>query len=65
MKALVGSWDNRPYRLLAENAALRARVVDLESALRTAEEQNAVLRAALDAPVSLEVEVPEVALSAS
>jgi hypothetical protein len=65
MKALVGSWDNRPYRLLAENAALRARVVDLEAALRDVQEENAVLRAAaVEAPVALEVEVAEVALSA-
>jgi hypothetical protein len=63
MKALVGSWDNRPYRLLAENAALRARVVDLESALRHAQEENAVLRAAVEASVALEVDVPEVVLA--
>lgn len=45
MKALVGSWDNRPYRLLAEVTALRGRVRDLEQALQRAEEENAVLRA--------------------
>jgi hypothetical protein len=44
MKALVGSWENRPYRLLAEVTALRARVRDLEQALQRVEEENAVLR---------------------
>lgn len=47
MKALVGSWENRPYRLLAEVTALRGRVRDLEQALRQAEEENALLRAEL------------------
>ena len=47
MKALVGSWENRPYRLLAEVTALRGRVRDLEEAVRRAEEENAVLRAQL------------------
>jgi len=65
MKALVGSLDNRPYRLLAENAALRARVLDLESALRNAQDENAVLRAAVETSATIEVEVPEPALSAS
>ncbi len=45
MKALVGSWENRPYRLLAEVTALRGRVRDLEQALQRAEEENALLRA--------------------
>lgn len=44
MKALVGSWDNRPYRLLAEITALRARVVELEHELAIAREENALLR---------------------
>lgn len=44
MKALIGSWDNRPYRLLAEITALRARVADLEEALERAHEDNALLR---------------------
>lgn len=63
MKALVGSWDNRPYRLLAENAALRARVVDLESALRSVQEENTILRAAVETSVALDVDVPEVVLA--
>ena len=44
MKALVGSWDNRPYRLLAEITALRTRVAELEQELALAREENAVLR---------------------
>lgn len=47
MKAIVGSWDHRPYQLLAEITALRGRVRDLEQALARAEEDNAALRARL------------------
>ena len=47
MKALVGSWDNRPYRLLAEVTALRTRVRELEQELALAREENAVLRESL------------------
>jgi hypothetical protein len=48
MKALVGSWDHRPYRLLAENTALRTRVADLEQALEALSEDNRALRRALE-----------------
>lgn len=44
MKALVGSWETRPYRLLAEVTALRGRVRELEEALQRVQEENAVLR---------------------
>lgn len=44
MKALVGSWDHRPYQLLAEITALRARVRELEQQLADARAENAVLR---------------------
>ncbi len=47
MKALVGSWDNRPYRLLAEVTALRARVAELQAELADRREEIAVLREAL------------------
>lgn len=47
MKAIIGSWDHRPYQLLAEITALRGRVRDLEHALALAEEENAALRARL------------------
>jgi hypothetical protein len=63
MKAIIGSWDDRPHRLIAENARLRDRVRDLEDALRRANEENAVLRAtARDVDVRL-LELDEVALS--
>lgn len=62
MKALVGSWDHRPYGLLAENTALRSRVGELELALRRALEENSILRAALADAAQVELE-SEVALS--
>jgi hypothetical protein len=40
MKALVGSWDHRPYRLLAEVTALRARVAELQAELVRARAEN-------------------------
>ncbi|MDP8969004.1 MAG: hypothetical protein M3N52_00535 [Actinomycetota bacterium] len=50
MKALVGPWDDRPYRLIAEITALRARVAELEAELeRAREESAALLRAAREA----------------
>lgn len=48
MKALIGSWDHRPYQLLAEATALRARVRELESQLGQAREENEALRQALN-----------------
>lgn len=47
MKALIGSWDNRPYQLLAEITALRTRVAELEQALTRAREDNDLLKDAL------------------
>jgi hypothetical protein len=47
MKALVGSWESRPYRLLAELTALRARVGQLEEELAVVREENALLRGAV------------------
>ena len=47
MKALIGSWDHRPYQLLAEATALRARVRELEAQLAAANAENAQLQAAL------------------
>lgn len=57
MKALIGSWDNRPYQLLAEITALRTRVAELEQALQRAHEDNALLREALRDPNESEVVV--------
>lgn len=62
MKALVGSWDHRPYGLLAENTALRSKVGELSLALDRALEENAILRAALADAVAVEVD-NQVALS--
>jgi len=47
MKAIIGSWDQRPYRLLAEATALRSRVAELEAELQVLREENATLRAAV------------------
>lgn len=47
MKALIGSWDNRPYQLLAEITALRTRVAELEQALQRAHQDNDLLQEAL------------------
>jgi hypothetical protein len=57
MKALVGSWDHRPYGLIAENTALRTRVADLELALQRAQQENEQLRAALRDAVDVDAEV--------
>lgn len=59
MKAIIGSWDHRPYQLLAEATALRARVAELQAQLAEAKEENETLRSALR-----ETDL-EVALSAS
>ena len=48
MKALVGSWEQRPYRLLAELTALRSRVRDLEQEVQRVREENSLLRAEND-----------------
>lgn len=55
MKALVGSWDHRPYRLLAEITALRSRVVELEAELERSRKENEALREALPEPDDIEV----------
>ena len=47
MKALIGSWDHRPYQLLAEATALRARVRELEAQLAAANAENAALQATI------------------
>jgi uncharacterized protein (DUF3084 family) len=54
MKAVIGSWDTRPYKLLAEVTALRSRVAQLteqreqlEAQLRALRAENAELREAV------------------
>jgi hypothetical protein len=67
MKALVGSWDRRPYQVLAELTALRTRIAELEQELRDARETNEALRRALSDAIEGElplVEADEVAVSA-
>ncbi len=62
MKALVGSWDNRPPRMLAELTALRTRVAELKRELDALREENAALRAALmerPSEVSLDSEIAD------
>ena len=48
MKALIGSWDHRPYQLLAEATALRTRVAELQAELTAARDEIAALRETLD-----------------
>lgn len=63
MKALVGSWEHRPYQLLAEVTALRTRVRELEEALDKAERENASLREAIDAGLAAPTDDEASALS--
>lgn len=58
MKALVGACERRPVRLLAEVAALRGRVRELEQALGDAQQENEALRAALREREDLEIALP-------
>lgn len=58
MKALVGSLEQRPYRLLAEVTALRTRVAELQEELALAHKEIELLRAA-----QAQVEEREVALT--
>lgn len=44
MKALVGAWDSRPTHVMAEIAALRGRIKQLEQELARTREENAALR---------------------
>lgn len=44
MKALVGAWDSRPQHVMAEIAALRGRIRQLEQELARTREENAALR---------------------
>jgi hypothetical protein len=60
MKALVGSWDHRPYQLLAEITALRTRLSEVEADLADAREENAVLREMLRGSDELSVTVSSV-----
>ena len=67
MKALVGSWDHRPHRVLAELTALRTRVAELQHELEESRAETAALRRALaqveEVSLAASVEEPEVVLS--
>lgn len=45
MKALIGGLERRPVQVLAELAALRARVAELRDQLAASQAENAALRA--------------------
>ncbi len=49
MKALVGSWDAAPHRLVAEITALRSKVAQLKAENADLQAENAMLRGMLDA----------------
>jgi cell division protein FtsB len=44
MKALVGSWDHTPQKLLAEITALRTKVAQLKAEIADLRAENALLR---------------------
>lgn len=44
MKALVGSWDHAPQKLLAEITALRTKVAQLHAEIADLRAENAMLR---------------------
>lgn len=44
MKALVGSWDTHPHKLVAEITALRSKVAELKAEVADLKAENALLR---------------------
>jgi regulator of replication initiation timing len=63
MKALVGSWDNRPPRVLAELTALRTRVAELTRELQALRQENADLRALLARTSEVAIDTEDAVLS--
>lgn len=57
MKALVGAWDTRPQHVVAELAALRGRIKELEQELARCREENAALRSELMDSSNIEIEL--------
>lgn len=56
MKALVGSWDSVPHKLLAEITSLRSKVAQLHAENAELRAENAMLRELSDSvPVSEEL----------
>lgn len=58
MKALVGSWDRRPYHLLAEITALRTRVQQLQRELEDTRAENDALRHLVGSRIGAEIDAP-------
>lgn len=48
MKALVGSWDTAPHKLLAEITALRSKVAQLKAENEDLRAEAAMLRGLVD-----------------
>lgn len=44
MKALIGSWENHPQKLVAEITALRSKVAELKAEIADLQAENALLR---------------------
>lgn len=57
MKALVGSWDTAPHKLLAEITALRSKVAQLRAENADLRAENAMLRELRDTAKSDELAV--------
>jgi regulator of replication initiation timing len=55
MKALVGSWDTAPHKLLAEITALRSKVAQLRAENEDLRAENAMLRELRDAAAADEL----------
>lgn len=55
MKALVGAWDTRPQHVMAEIAALRGRIKQLEQELARTREENAALRSEREDRMDIEI----------
>ncbi|WP_370327293.1 hypothetical protein [Euzebya sp.] len=54
MKALVGSWDTVPHKLLAEITALRSKVAQLTAENADLRAENAMLRELRDATADVD-----------
>lgn len=49
MKALVGSWDTAPHKLVAEITALRSKVAQLKAENADLQAENAMLHGLVEA----------------